>query len=72
MLLVLGAANRDPSANHLPQAFLLDRPDRCVFSFSRGDNACRGQSMARTIPGAALEELFDAVSGDLLERLAWS
>jgi cytochrome P450 len=72
ILLVLAAANRDPQVNHRPDEFLLDRPDRCVFSFSRGAHACPGQALATTLSGAALELLFDQHDEQDLRRLTWS
>jgi cytochrome P450 len=72
VLLVLGAANRDPRANSRPQEFLLDRPDRCVFSFSRGAHACPGQALACGIVSAVLAVLFETMTAGELARLAWS
>jgi cytochrome P450 len=70
VLLVLAAANRDPSANPEPEKFLLDRRGRCVFSFSRGAHACPGEALARGIAAAALSELCDTKSVAALARLA--
>ncbi|HMA00306.1 MAG TPA: cytochrome P450 [Steroidobacteraceae bacterium] len=72
VLLVLAAANRDPHANPDPERFRLERPDRCVFSFSRGAHACPGEAVARTVAAAALSALFDAVPDDALATLAWT
>jgi cytochrome P450 len=72
VLLVLAAANRDPSANPQPEKFLLDRPDRCVFSFSRGAHACPGEALARGIAATALSVLCDTKSAGALARLAWT
>jgi cytochrome P450 len=71
VLLVLAAANRDPSANSRPQEFRLDRPDRCVFSFSRGAHACPGETLACNIAAAALAVLFETPASDWLGRLTW-
>jgi cytochrome P450 len=72
VLLVLGAANRDPYANPDPERFRLERPDRCVFSFSRGAHACPGEALARTIAATALSTQFDAMPDGGLARLAWT
>jgi cytochrome P450 len=72
VLLVLAGANRDPSANPAPEKFLLDRRDRCVFSFSRGAHACPGEALARGIAATALSVLCDAESAGALARLAWT
>jgi cytochrome P450 len=72
VLVVLAAANRDPGVNACPGEFRLDRPDRCVFSFSRGAHACPGQALARGIARAALCAMFETLHTDWLERIAWS
>jgi cytochrome P450 len=71
VLLVLAAANRDPSANSCPQEFRLDRPARCVFSFSHGAHACPGEALARGIAAVALAVLFETLGSDWLGRLTW-
>ena len=72
VLLILAAANRDPSVNTQPAKFLLDRPNRCVFSFSRGSHACPGQTLARGIAEAVLAVLCRDLPTDWLARLSWS
>ncbi|HTV95224.1 MAG TPA: cytochrome P450 [Steroidobacteraceae bacterium] len=72
VLLVLAAANRDPRANPDPHAFRLERPERCVFSFSQGGHACPGQALARHIAAAALAVLFETVPAGALARLDWT
>ena len=72
VLLVLAAANRDPHANPDPERLRLERPDRCVFSFSRGAHACPGEAHARTIAATALAALLDASPDDALTGLAWT
>lgn len=72
VLLVLAAANRDRSANPEPEKFLLNRGNRCVFSFSRGAHACPGEALARGIAATALSVLSDAMSVGALARLAWT
>src|SRR5208282_826668 len=72
VLLVLAAANRDSHANLDPERLRLERPDRCVFSFSRGAHACPGEALARTIAATALSMLFDAMPDGALARLTWT
>jgi cytochrome P450 len=72
VLLVLAAANRDPQANPDPGKFHLRRPDRCIFSFSRGAHACPGEALARGIAATALSVLFDVMPVGALARLAWT
>ncbi|HEY2675438.1 MAG TPA: cytochrome P450 [Steroidobacteraceae bacterium] len=72
ILLVLAAANRDPCANPRPQEFLLHRPNRCVFTFSRGAHSCPGESLARNIAAAVLATLFAGVPDGWVSQLAWS
>jgi cytochrome P450 len=72
LLLVLAAANRDPSVNPAPHEFRLDRPGRQVFTFSRGTHACPGELLGRSIAAAALAVLFEKVPDGWLRRLAWS
>jgi cytochrome P450 len=72
LLLVLAAANRDPDANARPQEFLLQRPNRCVFTFSRGAHSCPGENLARAIAATALGALFESQPSGWLSHLAWS
>ncbi len=72
ILLVLAAANRDPSVNPDPVRFLLDRPNRCTFTFGRGPHACPGESIARTIAASALSVLESRLETAPLDRLAWT
>lgn len=72
ILLVLAAANRDPRVNPQPERFLLDRANRCVFTFSRGPHACPGESVARTIAASTLSLVQRHFDRPALERLAWS
>jgi cytochrome P450 len=72
VLLVLAAANRDPHANPDPERFRLERPERCVFSFSRGAHACPGETLARTVAATALSTLFDAIPDGAMTRRAWT
>lgn len=58
VLLVLAAANRDPTLNTDPDAFRLDRPDRRIMTFGAGHHVCPGQLIAKTIAAAALRTLW--------------
>jgi cytochrome P450 len=55
MLVVLAAANRDPSVNPNPERFDLTRADPRVFTFGSGVHACPGTTIAENIAQAALE-----------------
>jgi cytochrome P450 len=68
VLVVLAAANRDPSANPDPDRFDIVRKDRRLFTFGIGAHACPGEALATTIAGAGVEELL--ASGLALDRLA--
>jgi cytochrome P450 len=72
ILLVLGAANRDPRANPEPERFLLERANRSVFTFGRGTHACPGEAIARGIAACALSILDRHLSTPVLARLAWT
>ena len=71
ILLVLAVANRDPSVNPAPRRFLLDRPNRCTFTFSRGPHACPGEAIARSIAASALSTLDRRLDNAALARLTW-
>ena len=71
VLLVLAVANRDPSVNPDPRRFLLDRPNRCTFTFSRGPHACPGEAIARIIAASALSTLDRRLDNATLARLTW-
>jgi cytochrome P450 len=68
ILVILAAANRDPSANPNPERFDVFRKERQIFTFGVGAHACPGESMATTIAKAGVERLI--ASGVDLERLA--
>jgi cytochrome P450 len=72
ILLVLAAANRDPRVNAEPTRFLLDRPNRCTFTFSRGAHACPGEEIARRIAASALSVLDKQLDSPDLAQLAWT
>jgi cytochrome P450 len=68
ILVVLAAANRDPSANRDPERFDPARRDRRMFTFGAGPHACPGAALAATIARVGVEELL--LSGIDLARLA--
>jgi cytochrome P450 len=67
VLVVLAAANRDPSANANPDRFDIFRVDRRSFTFGAGPHACPGEALATTIAVAGVAALMR--SGTDLERL---
>jgi cytochrome P450 len=69
ILVLLASANRDPTLNEQPDAFLLERSNRRSFSFGSGRHQCPGQVLAMEIAGASVREILDR--GVNLERLAW-
>ena len=54
ILVVLGAAHRDPSLNPDPDRFDLARPERRLLGFGHGPHACPGQALAQAIASAGL------------------
>ncbi|MGH9769891.1 MAG: cytochrome P450 [Blastocatellia bacterium] len=68
ILVILAAANRDPSVNPNPERFDVFRKERRIFTFGVGPHACPGEALATTIAKAGVERLI--VSGLALERLA--
>jgi cytochrome P450 len=68
ILVILAAANRDPSANPNPDRFDIFRKERRIFTFGLGGHGCPGEALATTIAMAGVERLM--ASGVALERLA--
>src|SRR5262249_12184176 len=68
ILVILAAANRDPSANPNPERFDVFRKERRIFTFGAGPHACPGEALATTIAKAGVERLI--ASGIDLGRLA--
>src|SRR5215813_5811415 len=68
ILVVLAAANRDPSVNPNPEQFDVFRKERRIFTFGVGPHACPGEALATAIANAGVEHLIK--SGVALERLA--
>jgi cytochrome P450 len=58
VLVVLAAANRDPSANPQPERFELFRNERRTFTFGAGAHACPGAALAATIAQAGVAQLI--------------
>lgn len=68
IIVVLAAANRDPTANVDPARFDIERPAPRTFTFGLGPHACPGATLATTIAAAGVTAL---VGGGLaLEDLA--
>ncbi len=58
ILVVLAAANRDPSANSDPDRFDTARRDRRDFTFGLGPHACPGRAIATSIATTAVGALI--------------
>ena len=61
--LLLGMANRDPSAFAEPDSFLPDRPDQKNVSFGAGIHFCIGAPLARLELQTSLKVLFERYPG---------
>jgi cytochrome P450 len=63
LLLLWGAANRDPARFDMPGEFRLDRVDaKGHISFGKGAHFCVGAALARLAAQIALRLLFDRTS----------
>jgi cytochrome P450 len=72
VLLVLGAANRDPALNPAPASFELERADRQTLGFGHGAHQCPGQALARVAAAAGVQALLaDGVDTALLHERGW-
>jgi cytochrome P450 len=67
ILVVVAAANRDPSVNPTPSVFNINRGNAKVFTFGSGSHVCPGQTIAITIATSAVRCLLD--NGLDLQRL---
>ena len=61
--LLLGMANRDPSAFAEPDSFLPGRPDQKNVSFGAGIHFCIGAPLARLELQTSLKVLFERYPG---------
>jgi cytochrome P450 len=68
ILVMLAAANRDPSLNPHPERFDIQRKDRRMFTFGAGPHSCPGTTLAALIAQTGVEQLM--ASGADLEQLA--
>ena len=57
MLLLTGAATRDPRAFERPDDFDIDRPPSIAIGFGHGVHSCLGAALARMESRIAIEEL---------------
>ena len=60
VLVVLGAANRDPSVNPEPDRFDPTRREREAYTFGLGVHACPGEALASMIAEAGVAALLAA------------
>lgn len=60
ILVVLAAANRDPSVNPHPERFDATRTQRRTFTFGSGAHACPGDAIAATITEIGVARLIAA------------
>ena len=72
VLLLLASANRDASANPVPDSFLLKRGQRRSFSFGHARHQCPGQPIALTIAAHTLSLLLQQPGAPLRQPLSWS
>jgi cytochrome P450 len=63
LLLLIGAANRDPAAFDRPDTFDLERDASGLISFGAGRHYCLGANLARLEARVALTEFTRLVSG---------
>ncbi len=60
VMMLNGAANRDPRRFECPAEFRIDRPDgRAHVAFGRGHHSCPGGSLARAEGRVSLERILD-------------
>jgi hypothetical protein len=74
MILLLGAANRDPEVFPNPDVLDVTRADARHLSFSHGIHFCLGAQLARLEAGLALEALISRFPSFKLlpQEIAWS
>lgn len=73
ILVVLAAANHDPSANSHPERFDPSRRERAAFTFGVGPHTCPGEALAMAIASAGVAALLEAGARPerILEGLAY-
>ncbi|VTU21224.1 Cytochrome P450 144 [Variovorax sp. PBS-H4] len=72
VLLVMGAANRDPHLNAHPDRFMLERDGRRMLGFGSGPHACPGQALACALAVAGVETLLArGLDGAALRERGW-
>ena len=73
VLVVLAAANRDPSVNPHPDRFDPQRRDRQAYTFGFGAHACPGEALATAIAEVGVGQLLAAgvEPGRLVERVTY-
>lgn len=72
LLLVLAAANRDPSLNPAPDRFELQRSERRSLGFGHGAHACPGEALACALATACVEALLEQdLDLDVLAQRGW-
>jgi cytochrome P450 len=59
VLVLIASANRDPALNAEPDRFIVDRPQRRLFTFGHACHACPGHALAATIAATALQALLE-------------
>jgi cytochrome P450 len=72
VLVVLGAANRDPSLNPAPATFEPMRAERRMLGFGHGGHACPGETLACTLAAAGVQALLaGGLDTDALLERGW-
>ncbi len=73
VLVVLAAANRDPSVNPHPERFDALRRERQAYTFGFGAHACPGEALATAIAEAGVSQLLAAgvEPEQLVERVTY-
>jgi cytochrome P450 len=67
VLLLYGAANRDPAVFAEPDRFMVDRPNNRHVAFGTGPHRCLGAHLARVEMQAVLEEVLDGLPPFVLD-----
>jgi cytochrome P450 len=69
LLLLIGAANRDPAVFAEPDRFDLGRDTSALISFGAGRHYCLGANLARLEAQIALGEFASRVSGYEIDEI---